>query len=502
MAAFGKSFSFSSGSAVTGGGQGSLTGGGPFGGFNQPNTGAASTPLFGATNEKRQRAGTLNESTFGGQPTAGTGGGGSLFGNTQANSANASGGGLFGNNQAANTGTNTATGGGSSFGNTQAANNTSATGGSLFGNTQAASMGTTGGGGLFGGSQTTCAGTGTGTGAFGGGSGLFGSKPLSQPTQTPSLFGQAPANTSSSGLFANQQQTQQQQQQQQQEHTQQQLSDIDELSKQLLLIKECWDPASPNFQFRHYFYNVVNPGQAHMYQCPPDQDPVLWQQAQSDNPDPSTLVPVVANGFEDLRKRVDSQSLQLQSYQDRSTEISNKLSSILQKHHSETVVRLAECRRRQADLSQRLLEFMKLLQLLRLRGQLLNPEEEIFRVRVEHLEKEMTHSGSLKQRLAELQDHTYRLQAASRRRRELLGRSGNGGVAEGYEVTDESQLESVMRMLSEKQRGLARMTQVVSLDTQSIESIESAIEERYVELQKQKEARERAQVSKSLVRPW
>ncbi|KAJ2519229.1 Nucleoporin nup57 [Coemansia sp. RSA 1939] len=239
-----------------------------------------------------------------------------------------------------------------------------------------------------------------------------------------------------------------------------------------------------------------------LYQCPPNEDPILWQQAQSDNPDLSTLVPVVANGFDDLRKRVDSQSLQMQSYQERSSEVTEKLSSILQKHHSETVVRLSECRRRQADLSQRLLEFMKLLQLLRLRGQLLNPEEEVFRVRVEHLEKEMSRSGSLKQRLAELQDHTYRLQAASRRRRELLGRSGGGSAVDGYEVADEAQLESVMKVLSEKQRGLARMTQIMSLGAQSIEKIEGAIEERYVELQKQKEAKERAQISKSLARPW
>ncbi|KAI8320923.1 hypothetical protein GQ54DRAFT_237333, partial [Martensiomyces pterosporus] len=84
---------------------------------------------------------------------------------------------------------------------------------------------------------------------------------------------------------------------QQQQIPQQQPSEADELSKQIMFIKDCWDPASPNYQFRHYFYNVTDPGQAHLYQCPPGHDPVLWQQAQSDNPDPSTLVPVLANGF-------------------------------------------------------------------------------------------------------------------------------------------------------------------------------------------------------------
>ncbi|KAJ1727283.1 hypothetical protein LPJ61_004655 [Coemansia biformis] len=325
----------------------------------------------------------------------------------------------------------------------------------------------------------------------------------SQPAPTSSLFGGSSVGTASGGLFGSQQQQQQALPQTQPSQPLVQSSgEAEELSKQLLLIKECWDPASPSYQFRHYFYNVAAPGQAHLYQCPAGQDPLLWQQALGDNPDPTTLVPVLANGFDDLRRRVDSQSLQMQSYQERTSEISDKLCEVLQKHHSHTTVRLAECRRRQAELSQRLLEFMKLLQLLRLRGQLLHPEEELFRVRIEHLEREMTRSGSLKQRLAELQDHTYRLQASARRRRELLGHAGSGHAGDGYEVADESQLESVMEVLGDKQKGLARMTQVVAQDAEAIEAVEGAIEDRFAEVQKQKEARERVQVARSLVQPW
>ncbi|KAJ2234265.1 Nucleoporin nup57 [Coemansia sp. RSA 1722] len=448
MAAFGKSLSFSGGASGLGGTQAAgTTGGSLFGGFNQQANSTGGS-LFGASNDKRQRSGTATDLGQAGQ-TAGAGG-------------------LFGNN----------------------AQNAQATGNSTTSQV---------GGGLFG--STTTAGAAGGGGIFGSGSGFSTAKPA-----TSSLFGSAPAG----GIFGGGNTTQQQQQQpvqqpapqQQQQQQQQQISEAEELSRQFLMIKECWDPASPYYQFRHYFYNVVEPEQLQMYQCPAGQDPALWQQAQNDNPDPLTLVPVVANGFDDLRKRVDSQSLQMQSYQERTAEVSDKLCAILQKHHSETTVRLTECRRRQAELSQRLLEFMKLLQLLRLRGQLLHPEEEVFRIRVEHLEKEMTRSGSLKQRLAELQDLTYRLQANARRRREMLGLSGNGTAVDGFEVADETQLESVMKMLSEKQRGLAHLTQVVSQDAQSLEQVEDAIEERFVEVQKQREARERAQVAKSFVLPW
>ncbi|KAJ2500589.1 Nucleoporin nup57 [Coemansia sp. RSA 1972] len=491
MATFGKSFSFSG--AAGGTGQAS-TSGGLFGSTNQPAANSGGSLFGGDAFGKRQRAGTVNEAPAVLQTGAGLG-----FGQTSAAPAAGStlGGGMFGNTQTPVSG---------------------ATGG-MFGSTQAPAAASTGfgSGGMFGSAATSQ--PAQTTSLFGASTAsqpaqttsLFGSAATSQPTQTTSLFGAPATNTAGSGLFGGQQQQQPQTmfggQQQQQPQVQAQpqppqaLSEIDELSKQLLLIKECWDPASPNYQFRHYFYNVVEPGQAQLYQCPPGQDAVLWQQAVSDNPDPSTLVPVLASGFDDLRKRVDSQSLQMQTYQERTSEVSEKLGKILQKHHSETTVRLAECRRRQADLSQRLLEFIKLLQMLRLRGQLLHPEEELFRARVEHLEKEMTRSGSLKQRLAEIQDHVYRLQANARRRRELLGHS-SGGYSDGYEVADETQLESVIKVLDDKQRGLAHMTQVISQGTESIDHIEGAIEDRYVEAQKQKEARERAQVARSYAQPW
>ncbi|KAJ1954165.1 hypothetical protein GGI12_005855 [Dipsacomyces acuminosporus] len=115
----------------------------------------------------------------------------------------------------------------------------------------------------------------------------------------------------------------------------------------------------------------------------------------------------------------------------------------------------------------------------------------------------MSRSGSLKQRLAEIQDHTYRLQASVRRRRELLGLSGSGsGGSDGYEVADEAQLQSVMKVLSEKQRGLAQLSLIVSQDTQSMDDMERVLEERYTDVQRQKEVHERAQAAKSLVRPW
>ncbi|KAJ1948191.1 hypothetical protein IWQ62_006930, partial [Dispira parvispora] len=61
----------------------------------------------------------------------------------------------------------------------------------------------------------------------------------------------------------------------------------DPIWDQIMQVKEAWNPNSPLCQFKHYFYNLVDPTQIHLYNCPPDHDPALWAQAQQDNPDPT-----------------------------------------------------------------------------------------------------------------------------------------------------------------------------------------------------------------------
>lgn len=88
-------------------------------------------------------------------------------------------------------------------------------------------------------------------------------------------------------------------------------------------IQQCYDPASPNYRFRFYFYNYVPPATtvATMPTCTePLQQPTkpanvgdkMWAQIQTDNPDPNKYIPVMANGFEALRERASWQSQQFQ----------------------------------------------------------------------------------------------------------------------------------------------------------------------------------------------
>jgi len=67
-------------------------------------------------------------------------------------------------------------------------------------------------------------------------------------------------------------------------------------------IKQSYDPRSPECQFQYVFYNKVAPGKAPNYKAPELANKRLWRQAEINNPDPNTLVPTLAVGFEDLKK--------------------------------------------------------------------------------------------------------------------------------------------------------------------------------------------------------
>jgi nuclear pore complex protein Nup54 len=257
--------------------------------FGQPSQPAqGSTPGFGQQTQQ--------------QPSTG------LFGqqNTTANT-----GGLFGQNQQTQPGQPGTTFGqpaqatGSLFGQAQPQSTTTNMFGQQAQNQQA-------GGGLFGSTANTL------------GGGLFGAKPANSNTtfggaaSTGGLFGQQqPAanlfGQSQSTPFGQTQSTSQfgQPQAQPQPVVPQQPQAIDYVKH----IAGCWDLKNPACQFKHYFYNLVHPSEVHLYQPQPEEDRALYDQAQMDNPDPSCMVPVLAVGFEGIKKRIEIQEDQLKTHQ-------------------------------------------------------------------------------------------------------------------------------------------------------------------------------------------
>ncbi|KAI8816785.1 nucleoporin complex subunit 54-domain-containing protein [Fimicolochytrium jonesii] len=444
-------------------------GAGGFGGFgtSQPATtsafsfgtskSAAPTFSFGATSQPAAQPGSLNFGTsrpqtagttglFGAaQPAASTGFGG--FNLTSQAPAQAPGTGLFG--QPATSAP--------LFGQATAS---TAPGGFSFGAPAPA-------GGLF--AQPTS--QGAGTGLFGASAapatGLFGAP----ATGTTGLFGaSAPATGgfgASQGGFGGfgQQPTAQQQQQLQQAPQQPQT-----LGEHLQYIATAWNPDNPRCQFKHYFYNIVHPSEVRNYGPQQGEDLALYQQAQRDNPDPNCMVPVLAIGFRDIKKRMEMQDQAYEAHKAKLEEMGGKLAELQRTHFLDTSARLEEYKRRQAALVAKVLRLMKQVQLVRNRGYSIRAEEEKFKTRLEAMERELQKPSVFRGRLNEIWAHLQQNKSSKQF-------SLTGGVDTSYQIANEQQLGLMYQTLAGHQNGLAVLTEVAQQDAADIATTFGAYEE-------------------------
>lgn len=275
------------------------------------------------------------------------------------------------------------TGFGGGFGATAATSQAPATSNPFGGFGATSSAATVPSTGLFGAPATSTAGVSTGFGGFGatkptlnlssttattGGGGFFGNKPAT----TTSFFGSN--NTMGAGGFGQQQQ-QSNMNRQREQQVYQLLSQIDQEARAqaapainsedykpenvwhaLALLKSWWDPKSPSCRFQHYFYNVVPPQEAHLYQKPADHDQAAWNAAQAANPDRVNRVPALAIGFDDVQKRMDEQHRLSEAHGAKLAEIQTLIKEIQKRSQLETAVKLDEYKRKHMQAAQRVIK--------------------------------------------------------------------------------------------------------------------------------------------------
>ncbi|CEL53270.1 Nucleoporin nup44 OS=Schizosaccharomyces pombe (strain 972 / ATCC 24843) GN=nup44 PE=2 SV=1 [Rhizoctonia solani AG-1 IB] len=476
--------------------------------FGQPSTSTSTTapaPAFGGStfsfgaNNNTNAAGTTGASGGTGlfgqatttQPGAGTGTG--LFGNTGTTGATGTtGGGLFGNTNTTNTGTGTT---GGLFGNnaTNAAATTAPATGGLFGAANTNTTGTTGGGlfgnpnnaaapasgGLFG-STTTAPTATTGGGLFGntttqqpsGGlfastttapsGGLFGAKPAG-----PSLFGQPATNTlaqstlSASTLGPPVAQP---------AKNNLQVSVFGTpgaggltIEQRIEAIYQAWSPGSPDCRFQYYFYNLVENPQA--YGRPMNAtNEALWKRAISENPNPERLVPALAIGFDDLKKRALSQQHENQSHIAALAQLRTRLTAVTAKHDTTRLARLAQTH---TELSRRVRALARQLHMLipAVRRSALAPEEEELRRKLLALEE-----GAGLARLAGRMNELWAMAGSVQAR----GKETAGGRVE-WAVVDEEGLASIAQILKDQQNGLAHVTKILQDDLRALKIIQEGV---------------------------
>ena len=157
------------------------------------------------------------------------------------------------------------------------------------------------------------------------------------------------------------------------------------LQDQLVRVKDMWDVNNLSSNaFQYYFYNRVEQGQASLYGKPVNHNQQRWDEAVRNRPDDSS-VPVLAVGFEDLRRRIATQELQVSTYRNRMHEIVDKLGELNQKHMLSNQTRIDSAKQRQIILLNRTTILASKVQILKSRGYMLRSDEEKLRMRFAEL---------------------------------------------------------------------------------------------------------------------
>ncbi|RDX52382.1 hypothetical protein OH76DRAFT_1344803 [Lentinus brumalis] len=254
-----------------------------------------------------------------------------------------------------------------------------------------------------------------------------------------------------------------------------------------------WNPNSPQCRFQvsfccvkcshgcgadkpwqHYFYNLVDPSQVHLYGRPPNAyNEALWQKAVRENPDPSCFVPVLATGFDDLQKRVEAQTQQAAAHQEKLKDLQTRIAALTQRHQLSNASRLQRASALQTQLTHRVLKLVQHLHLLipALRSSALRPEEEALRTALEEIDEEVRRPGGTGRIRGKLNELWALVGAVSAAREK--GRSGAGSGVE-WAVVDEDGLAQIAQILAEEQAGLAHLTKLLQKDMKDLAVIQGS----------------------------
>lgn len=214
------------------------------------------------------------------------------------------------------------------------------------------------------------------------------------------------------------------------------------------------NPAHAECHFQAALYNKVDTASAASYTRPAGMQERVWRTASTDNPDPSRLVPVAANWFDDLTLRVDAQNARLDAHKAMLELIAKRLGKVHTAVDTQIEPHLMALRRRHRELARRLFNVAVAVELHAARQHagagaavaLSSTERERSR-RVEALRAELDDPGKFKARLCDLAD---RAEGTS-----LAARGGACG-----DLRDARAARAVRTVLSEQLEGIKKLHDV------------------------------------------
>nr|XP_057920107.1 nucleoporin p54 isoform X3 [Doryrhamphus excisus] len=196
--------------------------------------------------------------------------------------------------------------------------------------------------------------------------------------------------------------------------------------------------------------------------APAGVDPIIWEQAKVDNPDPEKLIPVPMVGFKELLRRLQIQEQMTKQHQTRVDIVSNDISE-LQKNQATTVAKIAQYKRKLMDLSHRVLQVLIKQEIQRKSGYAIQVDEEHLRVQLDTIQSELNAPTQFKGRLNELMSQIR-----------MQNHFGAVRSEERYSV-DADLLREIKQHLKQQQDGLSHLISVIKDDLEDIKLIEHGL---------------------------
>lgn len=228
-------------------------------------------------------------------------------------------------------------------------------------------------------------------------------------------------------------------------------------------IQQCYDPSNLNYRFRTYFYNAV-PGGTAKYPTskPANISDRLWTQIVNDNPDPQNMIPIIANGFEDLKQRAAWQDEQMAAQSAKVKELEERLVALLKKADLDTTSQLQQIQKQQLQLVKRVLNITKTFEMSKRAGHRLQSNEEALKSRITGLLTKLSSQAPLDTNT--MRSTQFQLQAL-----QDINRLDVLQPLRHLSFEDPSAAESITSILAEQQKGIKALTETLIKDAKDLE---------------------------------
>jgi nuclear pore complex protein Nup54 len=191
----------------------------------------------------------------------------------------------------------------------------------------------------------------------------------------------------------------------------------------------------------------------------------LWAQVQADNPDPSRMIPVLANGFGDLDARAKWEDEALKAHFAKLEELHSRSAKLLRELDVDLTAKLTAAQQRHQALSLRLIRTMRVFEVLRKAGNRPSPSEIEAMTRLRQAASKLS-LGSLE--ATALRTTAFQLNSLAD-----AGRLDAFKSAKALEVANEDAQAALLSALTDSQASLQKTVESVLKDAHDLHVIRS-----------------------------